>query len=105
METSNLSGLAIGHIVAFRTSSLDEAPWLGRCIAVTDDSVEVVWLEGGWNKEWKESKIRKGRKLEEWRDTVCKESIILYAIELTKSNRLKTSTIKYLKEQYSQLCK
>ena len=53
---------------------------------MTDDSVEVVWLEGGWNKEWKESKIRKGRKLEEWRDTVCKESIILYAIELTKSN-------------------
>ena len=72
---------------------------------MTDDSVEVVWLEGGWNKEWKESKIRKGRKLEEWRDTVCKESIILYAIELTKSNRLKASTIKYLKEQYSQLCK
>ena len=47
---------------------------------MTDDSVEVVWLEGGWYMEWKESK---DKKLEEWRDSVCKESITLYTIELT----------------------
>ena len=104
-ETSNLPGLTNGHIVAVRTSTVDEAPWLGRCIAVSDDTLEVVWLEGGWNKQWKESKIRKGRKMEEWRDIICKDSIILYAIELTKTNRLKAATIKYLKEQYSKLCK
>ena len=53
-----------------------------------DDTLEVVWMDGGWNKQWKELKIRKGRKLVEWKNTISKNTVILYAIELTKSSRL-----------------
>ena len=103
-ETSNLPGLSIGHVVAIRTATVDEAPWLGRCTGVGDDTLEVVWMDGGWNKQWKELKIRKGRKLVEWKDTISKDTVILYAIELTKSSRLKAVTVEYLKEEYSKLC-
>ena len=102
-ETSNLPGLSIGH-VAVRTATVDEAPWLGRCSGVGDDTLEVVWMDGGWNKQWKELKIRKRRKLVEWKDTISKDTVILYAIELTKSSRLKAATVEYLKEEYSKLC-
>ena len=37
-----------------------------------------------------------GRRLVEWRDRVSKDSVILYAIELTKTNRLKTASVTYL---------
>ena len=61
-------------------------------------------MDGGWNKQWKELKIRKGRKLVEWKDTISKDTVILCAIELTKSSRLKAATVEYLKEEYSKLC-
>ena len=54
-DTPNLPGLSIGHIVALQTSTLDKAPWLGRCINVEDYTLEVVWMEGSWNKPWKEN--------------------------------------------------
>ena len=90
--------------MALQTSTLDEAPWLGRCTNVEDDTLEVVWMEGSWNKPWKEMKHKQGRKLVEWRDTISKETVILYAIELTKTDHLKAATVTYLKEQYSKLC-
>ena len=51
-----------------------------------------------------EMKCREGRRLVEWRDTVSKDSVIFYAIQLTKTDRLKTASVTYLKEQYSKLC-
>jgi hypothetical protein len=65
---------------------------------VTVDVVEVVWLEGGKDKERQEAGGME-------RCHICKDNIILYAIALTKTNRLKAATIKYLKELYSKLCK
>ena len=49
-------------------------------------------------------KIRRGRKLVDWKDTISKNTVIFYAIELTKTNRFKAATVEYLKEQYSKLC-
>ena len=51
-----------------------------------------------------EMKCREGKRLVEWRDTVSKDSVIFYAIQLTKTDRLKTASVTYLKEQYSKLC-
>ena len=39
--------------------------------------------EWGWGKQWREMKIRRGRKLVDWKDTISKNTVILYAIELT----------------------
>ena len=42
--------------------------------------------------------MRKGRKLIPWKDTILKDSIILYAIELTKIYHLKVAVVEYLKK-------
>ena len=100
----NLPGLGVGHIVAVQTSTTAEAPWLGKCTKVGDDTLEVIWMEGGWKKPWKQMMLRQGRGFVEWRDTVSKDTVILYDIELTKTGRLKAATVTYLKEQYSKVC-
>ncbi len=61
---------------------LNEAPWLGRCTGVGEGVLDVVWMEGGWRTQWKDARIRKGRKLIPRKDTISKDSTILYDIEL-----------------------
>ena len=95
-QTPNLPGLSVGHIVAVHSTSVEEAPWLGKVTEVGDNKVEIIWMEGGWTKPWREMKVKKGRKMVEWRDRICNETVILYAIDLTKSNRLKAATVKYI---------
>ena len=89
--------------MAVRSTSIEDAPWLGKVTEVGENEVEVVWMEGGWTKPWREMNVKKGRKVVQWRDRICNETVILYAIELTKTNRLKAATVKYLKEEYSKL--
>ena len=38
-------------------------------------------------------KIRRGQKLVDWKDTISKNTVILYAIELTKTNRFKAAIV------------
>ena len=46
---------------------------------VGEDVLEVSWMEGGWNEQWKDSKIMKGERVVPWKDII---SIILFATEL-----------------------
>ena len=59
-ETSNLIGLSV---IAVQT---EEAPWLGN-VQMGDDTLGVIWMEGGWNKAM-EAQTRKG--LVEWRSRI-----------------------------------
>ena len=43
-------------------STTEEAPWLGRCTEVGDDTLGVIWMEGGWKKPRKKVKLRQGFK-------------------------------------------
>ena len=64
--------------------------------------VKVYWTlygwKWGWSMQWKDVRMRKGRKLIPWKDTILKDSIILYAIELTKIYHLKVAVVEYLKK-------
>ena len=64
-----------------------------------DDTLEIHWMAGGWTKAWRDLKIRKGRKMIDWIDTISKDTVLLYDIELTKTNRLKATTVNFLKER------
>ena len=90
--------------MALRTEKLSDAPWLGRVTKVSDSSVELVWLEGGYTRSWKPAKIRRGRSLVEWKDKVTPNTIMMYGFELTPTNRLKRSTIIELKTLYAEYC-
>ena len=62
-------------------------------------------MAGGWTKAWRDLKIRKGRKMIDWIDTISKDTVLLYNIKLTKTSRLKATMVNLLKEQYFKLCK
>ena len=98
--------MAVDHLVAVRTEREEDAPWIARVIAIDPgkDKVDVIWMEGKYNGQWKVAKMRRGRALVEWRDSVAKACIILYGFELTSASRLK-DTVRELKELYSQYFK
>jgi len=103
-EVDDLRGLKSGHLVAFHTESLEESPWIGKVVATKKNQVTVVWMEGGYNKPLKIAKRQVRGKLVEWTDNVDKCSIILYGFELTKTNRLRKTTVDALKSLYNELC-
>jgi hypothetical protein len=66
-----LPGLSIGNTVAVTTSTLNEAPWLGRCTGVGEGALDVTWMEGGGvRNERIDARMGKGRKSISWKDTI-----------------------------------
>ena len=106
-EDQSSVGIAVGQLVAVRTEREEDAPWIARVTAVDPgkDAIDVIWMEGKYSGQWKVAKMRRGRALVEWRDSVEKACIILYGFELTGASRLKEDTIRELKESYSQYFK
>ena len=105
-EDQSSVGIAVGQLVAVRTEREEDAPWIARVTAVDPgkDAIDVIWMEGKYIGQLKLAKMRRGRALVEWRDSVAKACIILYGFELTGASRLK-DTIRELKESYSQYFK
>ena len=70
-----------------------------------ESDVEIVWLEGEYNRSWKPAKQRdpsNRSRMVEWRDTIPKSSIILFNFELTATNRLRKNTVEHLKNTYKE---
>ena len=106
-EDQSSVGVSVGQLVAVRTEREEDAPWIARVTVVypEKDAIDVIWMEGKYNGQWKVAKMRRGRVLVEWRDSVSKACIILYGFELTKASRLKKDTIRELKGYYRQYYK
>ena len=100
----DLAGLESGDLVALRTETLQDAPWIGQVTGMEGDKISVVWMEGDYNKQWKVAKHRFRGKLQEWTDCVDKCSVILYGFELTKANRLRKPTVDALMALYNEFC-
>ena len=101
----DLSSLEVGHLVALFTEQLSDAPWIGKVDKIEEETVDVTWLDGGYRKPWKVATRREGRKVVQWKDTVSKDSIILFAFQLTKANRLSAEAVRNLQKIYSDMCK
>ena len=98
--------VSVGHLIAVDCENCDLEPLLGKVLKVMDNDVEIVWLEGAYNKTWKGAKQRdpqNKRKLVDWTDTIPKASIILFDFELTSTNHLRKKTIEHLKNTYAEL--
>ena len=82
-------------------------PCIGRVISLYSDGTIVVgWLKGAYNKVWSEWMVQDAtdcRRKVQWRDTLTRNSIILYDFTLTKCNHLKKETVMYLKRHYESL--
>ena len=97
----DLAELQSEHLGALHTELLQDAPWVARVTGLEGDKASVVWMEGDYNKQWKVAKRRVKGKLVEWRDCVDKCTGILYAFELTKTDR---ATVDALKSLYNEYC-
>lgn len=92
----------MGDLVAVRGDAVEDTPWIGRVTKFEGDNVQLVWMEGGYEKQWTVMKVKAKRGNIEWKDSVPKCSIILYGFELTKGHKLRKSTVDALKSSYDQ---
>ena len=86
LNVETLEGISIGHLVAVNVENCDLRPLIARIKNISNNELEIVWLEGSYSRAWKVAKRKEGRALVEWTDTVPKTSVILYDFELTKQN-------------------
>ena len=102
----DLSGVQIGHLVAVYSDDQQIEPWIGRVTAILEEEIEVIWLEGNYNSKWKNAKKKdpiNKRKQIDWMDLIPKNSIILFAFELTTTSHLRKKTIDHLKKVYEEI--
>ena len=88
-------------MVALLTETPDEAPWLARVMKVERDTVSLVWLEGGYNTKWKTTRMKVGRRMVDWEDTVSRSCIILSGFRLNKSSKLDMNTVRLIQDTYA----
>ena len=53
-----MSELSEGHLVAVECENCSSEPLLAQIVQVFDTNVEVVWLEGEYDKPWKVARHR-----------------------------------------------
>ena len=56
--------------MALFTECLRDAPWIGRVEKIAEDTVDVAWLDGGYQKPWKPATRREERRVVPWNDRV-----------------------------------
>jgi len=103
LNVETLEGLSIGQLLGLNVENCDLRPLIARITNVTNNELEIIWLEGSYSRAWKVAKRKEGRTLVEWTDTVPKTSVILYDFELTNKHYLRKATIQHLKEVYNKL--
>ena len=98
--------LSEGHLVAVQCENCSNEPLLARIVQVFDTNIEVVWLEGEYDKSWKVAchrDLQNPRKMVDWKDILPKSCIILFDFELTSTKHLRKATIEHLRKAYSDL--
>ena len=103
---ADISTLSANQLVAVQCENCELEPLIARVEGIKQDDVEIVWLEGKYNKSWKVAKHldpKNRRKKVDWKDVVPKSSIILFDFKLTASNHLRKSTVEHLKKAYLEL--
>ena len=108
-NVANVDGLQIDQLVAVRSpENSDIEPWIGKVLSVLEMDVRIVWLDGGYSNKWRNAKIADPsdkRKKINWKDTVPKDSIILFDFQLTPTGHLRRKTIEHLQQSYSDIKK
>ena len=101
-----MSELAEGHLVAVECENCSSEPLLARIVKVFHTNIEVVWLDGEYDKPWKVAHHRdpqNRQKMVDWKDILPKSCIILFDFQFTSTEHLRKATIEHLKKAYSDL--
>ena len=93
-----MSNIPVGKFAALCLNQYKhEVPQIGKVLKVSDDQVDIEWIVGTFSSVWIPW-MTKGKKMNV---TVHRNVVIVSAIELSKSNRLKKEDILALKRIYS----
>ena len=98
-----MSGLQKGDLVAVECEGNESIPAIARILSIQESDIEVAWLKGTYASAWKPWKLRQGRQMVDWVDTIPQTSIIIYGFTLTNTGRLRQSTKKHLKQHYDSM--
>lgn len=90
----------VGMLVAIDLDKYRERPLIAKVKETKDDKLVVAWMAGSWTTPWSVCKRWTGRTREEWLEEVSRESIILFDFELTPTGKLRSASIKELKNSY-----
>ena len=105
-NVTSRQSLQVGHLVAVNCENYADGPSIGKCVHMTDESVQIEWMKGTYSSSWttwivQDEKNR--RKKVPWTDWIPKDSIILFDFKLTSTSRLRKTTVQHLKSKYDEL--
>ena len=90
----------VGMLVAIDLDKYKERPLIAKVKETKDDKLAVAWMAGSWTTPWSVCKRRTGRTREEWLEEVSRDSVILFDFELTPTGKLRSASIRELKNSY-----
>ena len=96
--SGDTSSLKPGTLVAVNLAKYEEWPQIGEVMSIEQDTVTLAWYDGLYSTPWMKVKLKQGRKHGDWRETVSKDTLILYDILLTAGQRLKKDAVEKLKD-------
>ena len=105
VPVADTRALSEGSLVAVVCDNCEKEPLIGCVEEVHGDDVDIVWLEGEYNRAWKTARHvnpKNRSRMVDWRDTVPKSSIILFDFELTAKKHLRKVTVENLKKLYAE---
>ena len=88
-----------GVFVAVHIKDAKKLPVIGKVTAVDEDMVHIEYMKGSWRTAWQPWKLRGGQI---WSDVLPKACIILVDFAFN-DGKLKTETVAFLKQKYSEL--
>jgi len=80
-------------LVALDMETYRERPLIGEVKATSKDVVTIAWYSGSWTTSWKPAKKREGQKFIPWLEDV-------FDFSLTERKKLRSHSIRHLKEHY-----
>lgn len=86
-----------GTLVAVNLAKYEEWPQIGEVISSQQDTLTLSWYDGLYSTPWMKVKLKNG---DDWKETVSKDTLIMYDITLTAGQRLRKDTVEKLKNSF-----
>ena len=78
-----------------------DRPLVGKAVAVTEDTIDLMWYYGKYTSKWKEWGGGKDKKFQ--KDKVSRQLVLTNGFQLTSSNKLPVKLAKHLRKIYSKI--
>ncbi|KAL9958147.1 hypothetical protein ACROYT_G035120 [Oculina patagonica] len=90
-----------------QTTKVDKAEWsnrplIGKVQSIGADTVQIHWLDGSYNGNFRDSFLGSGANRHSWTEDITKNQIIMIGVQFTNSRRLQED-IEELRARYQMI--